>query len=112
MARRELGIQYLRQGIKDKLPVVEEVAREYGVGLERVAYIGDDLPDLAPIQAVGLGVAVADAAPELVDAADYVTTQPGGQGAVREMIERMLRITEQWDHIVDGFAAREIHTSG
>ena len=93
----ELAIAIVRQGTKDKLAAVREIASELKLTLDQVCYVGDDLPDLAPIQSVGLGVAVADAAEEVRHAAAYVTSQPGGQGAVRELIELILKNTNRWE---------------
>ena len=93
----ELDISIVCQAVKDKLPVVRELAAEHGVPLEKVAYLGDDLPDLPVIQAVGLGVAVADAAGEVAEAADHVTTTPGGRGALRELIDALLKASGRWD---------------
>ena len=87
----ELGVGILVQNAGAKLPVVEQIAADEGVSLEEIAYIGDDLPDLPVIKAVGLGVAVADAAEELLHAADMTTELPGGRGAIRELIELILK---------------------
>ena len=97
MRAEELDIAILRQGAHDKLSAVREIATEHGLSLSAVCYVGDDLPDLAPIQSVGLGVAVADAAEEVRAAAAYVTSQPGGAGAVRELVELILKNTNRWD---------------
>jgi YrbI family 3-deoxy-D-manno-octulosonate 8-phosphate phosphatase len=101
----ELDIAILRQGAKDKLAAVREIATEHQLSLEQVCYIGDDLPDLAPIQNVGLGVAVADAAEEVRRAAGYVTSQPGGQGAIREIIELILKNTNRWETTLRKYVA-------
>jgi YrbI family 3-deoxy-D-manno-octulosonate 8-phosphate phosphatase len=93
----ELDIAIVRQGAHDKLAAVREITTEHGLSLHAVCYIGDDLPDLAPLQSVGLGVAVADAAEEVRQAATYVTSQPGGRGAVRELVELILKNTNRWD---------------
>jgi YrbI family 3-deoxy-D-manno-octulosonate 8-phosphate phosphatase len=99
----ELGIHIIRQTAEDKLPVVHEVAKQLGVQLDQIAYIGDDLPDLAVVRAVGLGVAVADAALEVRQAAAAVTTLPGGRGAVREIIETILKAQHRWDDLVQKY---------
>ena len=65
---------------------------------------GDDLPDLPVVSRCGLGAAVADACPELIAAATLVTRLPGGRGAVRELVERMLRARGAWEAIVAGYA--------
>jgi YrbI family 3-deoxy-D-manno-octulosonate 8-phosphate phosphatase len=100
----ELGIDIVRQGFDDKLPVLRDVAQQLNVPIDQTCYIGDDLPDLAPVRHVGLGVAVADAAAELRAAADYVTHTPGGRGAVREVVELVLKAQRRWDDIVRKFA--------
>lgn len=86
----ELGIRFVRQGIKDKMRAAAEIFDEYGASAAETIYIGDDLPDLELIGAVAIGVAVADAVEEVRDAADIVTNAPGGRGAVRETIDRIL----------------------
>jgi YrbI family 3-deoxy-D-manno-octulosonate 8-phosphate phosphatase len=97
---RELDIEILRQGHDDKLTQIRQVASEQGVALENIAYIGDDLLDLSAINAVGLGIAVADAAEEVRAAARYITKHPGGRGAVREVVEMLLRATGRWEELV------------
>ena len=99
----ELEIETVRQGVADKLPIVNEIAADLGLGLSQICYIGDDLPDLPVIKAVGLGVAVANAAAEVVDAADHVTQLAGGQGAVRETIESLLRAKHRWQDVMSRF---------
>lgn len=96
----ELGIRMVMQAVGEKLPVVEELARREGVSLQEVAFVGDDLPDLPAIRTVGFGVAVADAAPELLESADYVTRARGGHGALREVVELLLKQSEGWDAVV------------
>ena len=101
----ELDIAIVRQGAKDKLAAVREIAAEHKLTLDQVCYIGDDLPDLAPIQSVGLGVAVADAAEDVRQAAAYVTSQPGGLGAVRELVELILKNTNRWETTIRKYSA-------
>ena len=81
----------------------ERIARELGVELEAICYIGDDLPDLPAIRAVGLGVAVEDAVAEVRAGADHVTRMAGGRGALREIIEMILRSTDRWDGLVSRY---------
>jgi len=99
----ELGIDIVRQGFEAKLPTAETLAQSMNLSFEEICYIGDDLTDLPVIRAVGLGVAVADAVPELLSAADLVTQKAGGQGAVRELVERILRSTGRWDDLVQQY---------
>ncbi len=101
----ELGIGIVRQGIGDKLEAATAVLAEQGLAWEQAAFVGDDLPDLPVVMRCGVGVAVADACPELVAAATLVTQRPGGRGAVREVIERLLEARGGWDAIVRRFAA-------
>ena len=63
---------------------------------EEVAYVGDDLPDLPLLERAGLAVAVADAMPEVKRAAHYITTIGGGQGAIREVVELILKSQGKW----------------
>jgi len=87
---RELGVQHVFQGCKDKLSVLDGLLSELQLGRDRVAYVGDDVPDLEVMQAVGLSIAVADAAPELLTAAKHVTRARGGRGAVREVCDMLV----------------------
>jgi 3-deoxy-D-manno-octulosonate 8-phosphate phosphatase (KDO 8-P phosphatase) len=99
----ELGIDIVRQTAEDKLPAMQEILRQTGVEPAQVCYIGDDLPDLPVIRAVGLGVAVADACPEARAAAQYVTSRGGGRGAVRETIELVLKAQHRWDELLQRY---------
>ncbi len=94
----ELGVTIVRQGFRDKLPAAREIFAQLGVQPEQVCYIGDDLPDLPVLYEVGLPVAVADAAPEVREAAEWVTNTKGGRGAVRELIERLLKAKGLWEN--------------
>lgn len=86
----ELKVARVVQGVRDKLPALEEILRDLKLPIGGAAAVGDDLPDLPLIEAVGLGVAVADAVPELRRRADWVTRAPGGRGAVREVADLLL----------------------
>jgi len=101
----ELGVELLRQGFEDKLKAVREISDQLGIAMDKLCFVGDDLPDLATIQSVGLGVAVADAAPEVKTAAHLVTKAPGGRGAVRETIETILKAKGRWEDIVRRYAS-------
>lgn len=93
----ELDIEIVRQGFSDKLPVARELFQQLKVAPSEVCYIGDDLPDLPVMKEVGLPVAVADAAAEVCSAAKWVMQQPGGKGAVRELVERLLKAKGLWE---------------
>ncbi len=100
----ELGIELVRQGVDDKRVAAGRIASERNWTLDQVCYVGDDLPDLPLMRAVGLAIAVADAAPEVRAAAQWITSLPGGQGAVREAIEKILKEKELWDDVLKQFA--------
>lgn len=87
----ELGVAHVFLAVKDKLAVFENLLAELNLKPEQAAFMGDDLPDLAVMQACGLGLAVADAAPEVLSAADWVSSRNGGAGAIREAAEWLIR---------------------
>jgi YrbI family 3-deoxy-D-manno-octulosonate 8-phosphate phosphatase len=103
MRAAELEIGIVRQGTRDKLATSLEIIGQLGLAPQQVCYIGDDLPDLPVVRAVGMGVAVADACGELVEAAAYVTKAPGGCGAVREVIELILKAQGRWDDVIQAY---------
>ncbi len=87
----ELGIHRVYQGRLDKRSVLEEVLQLEGLAPRQVCVVGDDLADIPALKFAGLAVAVGDAASDVRAVADYVTTQPGGRGAVREVVEWLLQ---------------------
>ncbi len=93
----ELGIKHVLQGVEPKLPAVVHLLEMLGVAPAETAYIGDDLPDLPVMAHVALAVAPADASADVLAAADWVLQTRGGQGAVRELIERLMRATSTWE---------------
>ena len=96
----ELKITIVRQGVSEKLEAVREILEQQQLTFDQVCFIGDDLPDLLPIRHATLGVTVADAVPEVITAADFVTRCCGGKGAVRETIELILKHQQRWPDIV------------
>jgi len=103
----ELDVTEVHQGIADKRACLEEVCRRVGVPLEAAAYVGDDLGDIPAMRACGFSAAPADAVPETRDAADFVTRTPGGRGAVREVIEHVLRQDGRWTEVLARHGAQE-----
>lgn len=87
---RGLGIVHVINGCRDKLPILKGMAGEMGLTRDEVAYIGDDLPDVECIKWAGLGMAVADAEPSVIEAASWVSRREGGRGAVRDAAEHIL----------------------
>lgn len=96
---RELGITLVRQGAFDKVAAWREILRAKGVAAEETAYVGDDIVDLPLLRSVGFAATVFDAEEYVVSAADYVSSRPGGHGAVREIIEFVLRASGAWDAV-------------
>ncbi len=88
-----------------KLPALRAMLERRGVALADTAFVGDDLPDLAVLRAVGLPVAVANAAPEIRHAATLQLAHSGGHGAVREFAELLLRARGEWEALVERYVA-------
>jgi len=86
-----LGIQHVRIGAQDKLSELRAIAESLGVDLHEAAHMGDDLTDVPVMENVGLPLTVADAVPEAIHAARYVTAKPGGAGAVREICDLIVK---------------------
>ncbi len=102
----ELGIDLIRQGFDDKLTVAQQIMEQLKLPPQKVCYIGDDLADLSLLQFVGLGVAVANAADDVLAIAHYVTKTEGGRGAVRELIESILKSQGRWDEVLRRYTGR------
>lgn len=100
---QELGMDIVRQGIQDKATVAEELLQKFNLQPKQLAYVGDDLIDLGVIRLAGLGIAVADAADEVKAAADYTTKAPGGKGAIREVVELILKAKKVWNDIIQTY---------
>lgn len=94
---KELGIKCLLQGVQKKYPALTELARECGLTLDEIGYIGDDMNDLQCMESVGFRACPADAAKAVKDICNYVASVPGGRGAVRESLEYLLTNCERWD---------------
>jgi 3-deoxy-D-manno-octulosonate 8-phosphate phosphatase (KDO 8-P phosphatase) len=103
----QLQIEYVFQDCHDKLPVLENLLKQLGLAPNKVAYIGDDLTDLPAIRFAGFGVTVANAVDEVKKYADYVTTRAGGGGAVREVIEYILKNTCKWQQLITRYLPSE-----
>jgi 3-deoxy-D-manno-octulosonate 8-phosphate phosphatase (KDO 8-P phosphatase) len=93
---REASMEFVIQGQARKLEAYKAILTRAGVTDEEVAYVGDDLPDLPLLERAGLAVAVADAAYEVKRAAHYITVAKGGEGAIREVVELILKSQDRW----------------
>ncbi|MDN3555600.1 KdsC family phosphatase [Halomonas maura] len=98
-----LGIQHLYQGIEKKLPTLRQLCTRLGIGLEQVAYCGDDMPDVAAIRQAGVGISVPGAPSYIRQHADWVTEREGGHGAVREICDTLLQAQGHWDAVLDTY---------
>src|SRR5699024_10990120 len=86
----ELGIEVVRQGVRDKAGVLSELAQEFGLGMEQIGYMGDDLVDLAAMQKAGFAASVPNAPSYIAQAAHWVSGQAGGSGAARDCCDLLL----------------------
>lgn len=92
----EMGMEFVYEKRAEKIPAYEEIVKRAGLPEETIAFMGDDLPDLPVFPRVGLAVAVANAVPEVKRAAHYVARARGGEGAVREVVELILKAQGKW----------------
>ena len=91
---------YVYQGHTEKIPILEEIFLRSGLSRDEVAYIGDDFTDVVAMRRVALGVATANARPEVKACAHFVTEAEGGRGAVREVVELLLKAQGHWEDIL------------
>jgi len=104
---RNLGITLLKDGVKDKAAALADILKETGLAASQTAFVGDDLPDLPVIREVGFGVAVANAVDEVKQEADYITARPGGAGAVRDVIEYILKNSGRWQEVMNRYLPKD-----
>jgi 3-deoxy-D-manno-octulosonate 8-phosphate phosphatase (KDO 8-P phosphatase) len=96
----ELGVRHVIQGVERKVEAFGELLNGIGLAASAAAMLGDDLPDLGVMALAGYPMAVADAVMEVRQAAQFITTRPGGHGAVREAIEHLLKARGRWDEVI------------
>jgi 3-deoxy-D-manno-octulosonate 8-phosphate phosphatase (KDO 8-P phosphatase) len=97
---RSSKFKYCYMGHTEKIPMLQEILADSKLSPEQVAYIGDDFTDVVIMRRVGLGVATANARPEVKQIAHYVTQAKGGDGAVREVVELLLKAQGRWEEIL------------
>ena len=98
---KDLGFAHVLQGVHHKLPAAKELAAGLSLGLDEIAFMGDDIIDVPLMEAVGLGAAPSDACPEAIEAAAFVSGFAGGQGAVRELCELLMKARGVWSVAID-----------
>jgi 3-deoxy-D-manno-octulosonate 8-phosphate phosphatase (KDO 8-P phosphatase) len=97
---RQTKMRYVYQGHTEKIPLLEEIYGDSKIAPEDTCYVGDDLTDVVCFRRVGFAVAVGNARPEVKRAAHYVTEAQGGQGAIREVVELILKAQGRWTEIL------------
>lgn len=102
----ELGINVVKTGRIDKQTAMNEIVAELGIPAHHCAYIGDDLPDLAPLQMAAVGFCPRDAVAEVLGQADHVVPVSGGRGVVRYVVEMVLKAQNLWDPMVASFEVK------
>jgi 3-deoxy-D-manno-octulosonate 8-phosphate phosphatase (KDO 8-P phosphatase) len=100
---RDLKLDHVHQGIQDKLTVFEEILRQEGIGANEAGYVGDDVIDLPVMRNCGFAVAVANARDGVRKEAHYVTPHAGGNGALRDAVEYILRAQGKWQRVVSEY---------
>jgi 3-deoxy-D-manno-octulosonate 8-phosphate phosphatase (KDO 8-P phosphatase) len=98
-----LGIKHIFDGIADKAALLNQISNQTGVTVERMAYVGDDLPDIPIMKQVGVSIAVSDACDTVRQNATLVTRSKGGRGAVREICETILKAQGLWEQALERF---------
>jgi 3-deoxy-D-manno-octulosonate 8-phosphate phosphatase (KDO 8-P phosphatase) len=101
---RDLGIRDVYQKAIDKLAAYRGIIAEKGIEDKNVCFVGDDIIDIPVLRRVGFSAAVADAVPEVQKVVDYVTSQAGGKGAVREVCELLLKAQNKWDRVTEKYS--------
>lgn len=97
MSRFEnLGVQEIHLGVSNKLTLLNTLLSKYAIDLKEVMFIGDDMPDYACMKEVGVAISPADAIEEIKHISHYVSSKKGGEGVVREIIEKTLKLQDKW----------------
>jgi len=91
-----LGIVEIFLGIHNKIAAYEKVLTKFSVDAEEVLYMGDDIPDLEVMRQVGVAACPSDAAPEILEQSHYISSHGGGQGCVREVLEKVMKLQQLW----------------
>jgi len=108
---KQCKFAYVYQGHIEKIPILNEILADAGLEKHQVAYIGDDLTDVVVMHRVGLAIATGNARVEVKQEAHYVTEAAGGSGAVREVVELLLKAQGVWDEILEKYEIPSTHGS-
>ncbi len=100
---KNLGIAHIFDGVGDKAAILDLILEQTNISAEKIAFMGDDLPDLPLMKKVGLSIAVADAHEIVLKNADMVISANGGSGAAREACEAILKAQGRWERILERF---------
>lgn len=95
----KLGIRDIRFDISDKRIALQEIKQRYKLNINEILYMGDDIPDLKALENCGIFCCPLDAVQDVLDHSNWISSKNGGQGAVREVIEKVLRSQEKWDSV-------------
>ena len=104
---RDLKLEYVYQGIRDKLAAVREILSKEGISPNAAAFVGDDVIDLPPMQNCGFSIAVANARSDVKKCAHYITPHAGGEGALRDAIEYILKAQGKWKRAMEEYVGGE-----
>ena len=107
---RDLKLEFVRQGIQDKATAFKEIVKEAGLKPEEAAFVGDDVIDLPAMRSGGLSIAVKNARSEVKKEAHYVTPHAGGEGALRDAVEFILKAQGKWKKIVEAYIGERAPT--
>jgi 3-deoxy-D-manno-octulosonate 8-phosphate phosphatase (KDO 8-P phosphatase) len=102
---RDMRVEEVFANITPKTRVLERILRKYKVDIREVCFVGDDLVDLCLMKRVGFPIAVFNAAPEIKQAASYITVRLGGRGAVREVAELILKSQGKWEEVIRSYGS-------
>ncbi|MDG2208992.1 MAG: HAD hydrolase family protein [Flavobacteriales bacterium] len=91
-----LGVTETHLGSQDKMAIMQNICDKMNIGLDQVAYMGDDMPDLPLLRAVGLAACPSDAVPEILETCHFISSHPGGSGCVRELLETCMKERGIW----------------
>jgi 3-deoxy-D-manno-octulosonate 8-phosphate phosphatase (KDO 8-P phosphatase) len=100
---RDLKLEYVHQGIQDKRECFEEILKQEGLKREEAAFVGDDVIDLPAMRAAGFAIAVKNTRAEVKNEAHYITPHAGGDGALRDAVEYILKAQGKWKKIVEDY---------